>query len=261
MRTWVNGGGIGWWARRRPVVGMVVVGAALAATLPVRAQTLGTFRWQVQPYCNVLTVTVVQQGAQYHLDGTDDLCGAGRQASVVGRAFPNPDGTIGFGLTIVSTTGAAPVHLDVRITVATLAGPWTDSAGNSGTFVFTPGAGTGGSVRPIPPGGIAPGTITTAQIAAGAITATQLAPGAINAAAAAFGACPPGQYLRGLLATGGVLCEPIGTPPLSTSIDTANLVGLKTSIAIGSDGLAIISHRDATNNDLRVTKCNSRTCQ
>jgi hypothetical protein len=97
---------------------MIVVAALLAAMPHLEAQTaLGTFRWQLQPYCNVLTVTVVQQGGQYHVDGTDDLCGAGRQASVVGRAFPNPVQSIGFGLTTVSTTGAAPVHIDARSTV------------------------------------------------------------------------------------------------------------------------------------------------
>ena len=98
------------------------------------AQTLGTFRWQLQPFCNVISVTVVQQGAQYHVDGTDDQCGAARQASVVGRAFPNPDGSIGFGLTTVTTSGAAPIHLDARLSVATLGGSWTDSAGRTHTL-------------------------------------------------------------------------------------------------------------------------------
>lgn len=55
---------------------------------PVGAQTLGTFRFQLQPYCNVVTLTIVQQGAQYQLTGTDDQCGAGPRA--VTGAFPNP---------------------------------------------------------------------------------------------------------------------------------------------------------------------------
>ena len=113
-------------------------------------QTLGTFRWQLQPYCNVITVTVVQDGGQYHIDGTDDQCGAPRRASVVGLAFPNADGTIGMGLTIVTTPGGAPAHIDARVSLATIGGPWTDSAGNSGSFVLTPGAGTGGAPRPLP---------------------------------------------------------------------------------------------------------------
>lgn len=61
------------------------------------AQPVGTFRWQQQPYCNVLTLNVVQAGGVYHLDGYDDQCGAQTLASAVGMAFPNPNGTIAWG--------------------------------------------------------------------------------------------------------------------------------------------------------------------
>lgn len=243
--------------RRRVAVAVVMAVAGLWA--PLRAQTLGTFRWQLRPFCNVITVTVVQQGAQYHIDGTDDQCGAARQASVVGRAFPNPDGTIGFGLTTVTTTGAAPVHLDVRLSIATLGGTWTDSAGNSGSFVFTPGAGSGGSARPVPPGGIAPGSITAAQLAPGSVTAAQLAPGAVSGAVGALGTCPAGQTLRGFVATGPV-CDPVTLPPTTTLVDSGPAsTGDYTSIAIGRDGVPIISHR-VTGGLLRVTHCNNPSC-
>ncbi len=252
--------------RRLPLAGLALIALAMTVTGPgLTAQSLGSFRWQLQPFCNVVTVAVVQQGGQYHVDGTDDLCGAGRLASVVGRAFPNPDGSIGFGLTTVTTTGAAPVHIDARIDAGTLGGTWTDSGGNAGAFVFTPGAGTGGSTRPIPAGGIAPGSITSAQIAAGAITSAQLAPGAITTtliagAAAGFGTCPAGQYLRGIQAGGSVICEPIGTWPISTSVDTGDIVGHSAAIAIGTDGFPVISHYDLTHGDLRVTKCSNAAC-
>jgi hypothetical protein len=120
------------------------------APVTAGAQTLGTYRWQLQPYCNVLTVTVVQQGGQYTIDGTDDQCGATQKASVRGMAFPNTLGTIGFGLTIVTAPGGAPVHVDAAILISTLNGVWEDSAGNNGTLIFTPGAGVGGSPRPLP---------------------------------------------------------------------------------------------------------------
>ena len=244
--------------------------------LQAQGAVLGTFRWQLQPYCNVLTVNVVQVGAQYHIDGTDDLCGAARKASVVGLAFPNPDGRIGFGMTTVTVPGGTPMHIDATIGLPGLNGTWTDSGGNSGGFIFTPGAGTGGGLRPVPAGGIALGTITGAHIAAGAITATQLAAGsvtaaqiapgaitagAIAAAAASFGTCPAGQYLRGIQPNGTVLCEPIGTPPISTTVDDpANGVGYYTSLAIGADGLAVISHQDNTLSALRVTHCSNLAC-
>src|SRR5262245_48450120 len=97
---------------------------ALAVPAVSLAQPMGTFRWQIQPYCNIITLAVVQQGGQYQLDGTDDQCGATQRASVTGLAFQNPDGTIGFGLTIVTAPGGTPVHIDATITIATLGGTW-----------------------------------------------------------------------------------------------------------------------------------------
>jgi hypothetical protein len=113
------------------------------------AQSLGTFRWQLQPYCNVITVQVTQVGSVYRLEGTDDRCGAGADlSSVIGTAFQNPDGTIGFGLNIVSTPGGAPVPVNADIALSSLSGTWRDSGGRSGNFVLTPGAGIGGTPRP-----------------------------------------------------------------------------------------------------------------
>ncbi len=124
---------------------------ALALPAMTHAQSLGTFRWQLQPYCNVVAVGVTQVGGVYRLEGTDDQCGGGRDlASVQGLAFPNPDGTIGFGMTIVTAPGGAPVHVDAEMSIATLGGTWRDSAGATGTFRFTPGAGSGGNPRPQP---------------------------------------------------------------------------------------------------------------
>lgn len=129
---------------------LVLLGGLLTAGVAV-AQPIGAFRWQMQPYCNVVTVNVVQAGGIYHLNGTDDQCGASRVAAAFGEAFLNPDGSIGFGLTIVTTgntVGGAPVHVDATITLATLSGTWRDSSGQAGAWTFTPGAGTGGSTRP-----------------------------------------------------------------------------------------------------------------
>jgi len=55
-------------------------------SMPATAQPLGTFRWQLLPYCNVLTLNVIQQGGIYTLDGTDDGCGAAHAASAAGIA-------------------------------------------------------------------------------------------------------------------------------------------------------------------------------
>jgi hypothetical protein len=112
------------------------------------AQSVGTFRWQLQPYCNVLTLAVTQVGSAYRVEGRDDVCGAGKSASAIGTAYPNPDGSIGFGITVVPAEGPA-VQLTASITLAGFNGTWRDSEGNAGTFIFTPGSSAGGAARPL----------------------------------------------------------------------------------------------------------------
>ena len=121
------------------------------------AQPLGQFRWQLQPYCNVVTVTVTQTGAVYTLDGFDDQCGAGQRAPLVGIATPNPDGTIGFGLQIVTVPGGQGVNVEARIPFPNLTGTWSDSSGQSGTFAFNGQA--AGSPRPAVIAGALPANV------------------------------------------------------------------------------------------------------
>jgi hypothetical protein len=128
-------------------VAIALTAFALLIPSAVGAQSLGTFRWQLQPFCNAVVANVVQQGAIFTLDGYDDMCGAAQRAPLVGLATLNTDGTVAIGLTIVTSAGRG-VQVGARISVPTLAGSWSDSAGNSGTFAF--GASTGGSPRPAP---------------------------------------------------------------------------------------------------------------
>jgi hypothetical protein len=126
----------------------------MATAATADAQFLGTFRWQLQPYCNVVSLGVTQNGGTYRIEGTDDQCGAGAHlASAIGTAFPNPDGSIGLGVNIIVAPGGAAVHVDATVSLATLNGTWRDSAGHAGTFTFTPGPGIGGSPRPVPASG------------------------------------------------------------------------------------------------------------
>jgi hypothetical protein len=257
--------------------------AALAgltcATAPgVRAQGLGAFRWQLQPYCNVVSLNVRQDGAVYTLDGVDDQCGAGRHAAVAGLAFLNPDHSIGFGLTVVTTPGGRPLHIDATITLSTLSGTWRDSEGATGAFVFTPGAAAGGAPRPAPVGAAGP---TGPQGPAGPAgpAGESGPPGPIGPAGPAGprgpvgptgatgpagqglgGTCPSGQYLRGVAAGGSLVCEPMLALPASTNIDDSSVDGRYTSIAIGTDGLPVISHYDVPGNGLKVTHCGNGAC-
>ena len=117
---------------------MLMLGTATAS-----AQPLGTFRWQLQPFCNVLTLNVTHTAGVYTLDGFDDLCGAAARVSANGLAVTNPDGSITFGLTLVLAAGAAPLHIYSTINLTTISGTWRDSAGNTGTFAFNPVAPVG----------------------------------------------------------------------------------------------------------------------
>ncbi len=126
--------------------------ACLLLLLPVSAaaQTIGTFRWQTQPFCNVITVTVTQLGGMYRLEGADNQCGNPTRASAIGTAFPNPDGTIGIGLTIIASPAGSSVHIDATISPGTgFSGTWRDDGGRTGAFVLTAGGGTGGQPRPL----------------------------------------------------------------------------------------------------------------
>jgi hypothetical protein len=149
--------------------------AGLWPAAPASAQTLGTFRWQLQPFCNVVTMTIVQQGIQYQLDGTDDQCGTGRSASLVGRAFVNADQSVSFGFSIVTTPGGTPVHVDaIMLTTGGFSGTWHDSVGNAGNFVFTPGAIVPGAPRPTSASGLPAGSVTNVQLALGTIGVAQI---------------------------------------------------------------------------------------
>jgi len=194
-----------------------VVLAALAVwpAAPADAQSIGVFRWQMQPYCNVVTLSVMQQGGLYTLTGTDDLCGTPRAASAVGAAFMNPDGSVGLGLTLVTNNdpvaAGTPIHVDATIALSSLSGTWRDSAGNIGAFTITQGASTPGSPRPIPSGGVAPGSITSVQIAPTAVGAAQLADGAVTTAK---------------LADGAVTTAHLATPPSVGLVSSDQLISL-----------------------------------
>ena len=184
----------------------LIIGISVAA--PASAQSLGTFRWQLQPYCNVVTLSITQAGAVYTLDGYDDQCGAATRAPVTGSAVPNPDGTIEIGFGIVASPDARPVHVAVAINTATLGGTWTDSAGHSGTFAFTPIGGTGGAPRPAATGNIGAAEVNPEQV--------QLR---------VSGACPSGQAIGEIEQNGTVSCAPTGSGDI-TEIVTPEGSGL-----------------------------------
>jgi hypothetical protein len=182
----------------------VVLLLVCAAHIAAYAQPVGTFRWQLQPYCNVVTLTVTQAGGVYTLDGYDDQCGAQTRAPLTGAATPNPDGTIELGFGIVSSPGAVPVHVAVAINTSTLGGTWTDSAGHTGTFAFTRAGSTGGAPRPPASGTIGAAAVDPAQV--------QLR---VN------GTCPSGQAIDQIQQNGTVSCAPTGSGDITAVVTPA----------------------------------------
>lgn len=114
------------------------------------ADELGTFRWRFAPFCNVITLTVVQDGAALLLSGVDDDCGFTNGSPATGTLFVQ-GGIVTGQVTIVAQTGSAgavAVHNWIQISLGNGSGNWYDDFGNSGSFTFNPSAAPG-SQRPL----------------------------------------------------------------------------------------------------------------
>lgn len=133
-------------ARAFAATALAAAALSFASPAPASAQTVGTFTWQTQPYCNVITVTVIQQGAAFQLTGLDNQCG-GAASPVTGTAIFS-GGTVQMGITVALANGRT-ANLSTSISLGTLSGTWNDDAGLTGAFVFN-GSGAGGGVRPAP---------------------------------------------------------------------------------------------------------------
>lgn len=126
---------------RSSFLSLLVLLSAAIAPAPAVAQVLGTFTWQLQPYCNRVTVTLTGTPGGFVAAGTDDQCGAPKTAAATGLVAFNPDGTIGVALEIVAA-GAVATDVTATVNPANGHGTWSDSAGNSGALTLggaTPG--------------------------------------------------------------------------------------------------------------------------
>jgi len=102
-----------------------------------------------------MVLDVIQEGDVYRLQGIDDQCGqtGGKPAVVTGIGLLDPSGWIRMGLNTTPADGAITEGAVVRasISLAVFSGDWSDNAGQYGSFVFTPGAGTVGPRRNLVP--------------------------------------------------------------------------------------------------------------
>lgn len=114
----------------------LIAAAMLSLPVAAEAQVFGTFTWQMQPYCNRVTLMLTSSPGGYTLSGVDDRCGAVNKGSASGVAVVNGDGSVGLNFTIVTPPAGSAVHVTATASPATGQGTWTDDAGNSGTFVM-----------------------------------------------------------------------------------------------------------------------------
>lgn len=168
------------------------------------AQVFGTFAWQMQPYCNVVTLTLTRTPAGFTLDGADDQCGATNRGSALGVATFNTAGSVTLNFTIVTPPGGRPVHVSAVVSPANGNGIWADSVGNSGTLAFSTSA-PGLPERPFPSSGLPPAVITTVEIAAGAVGSSDVNPAEVQLRVT--GSCSSGEAVTGVNPNGSVSCS------------------------------------------------------
>jgi hypothetical protein len=123
------------------------VAAVLLSPAVANAQVFGTFTWQMQPYCNRVTLTLTNSPGGFNLSGFDDQCAAVTKGSAAGVAVFNGDGTVGLNFTIVTPPAGLAVHVSATASPATGQGTWSDDVGNAGTFALN-GNASGLPVRP-----------------------------------------------------------------------------------------------------------------
>jgi hypothetical protein len=117
---------------------LILAVLVLSAT-PAFSQSLGTFRWQVQPYGSVLRISVTQQGDIFLLDGVELQCGGNASLPVNGVAVPQANGSVILGLTTINENGRG-IHTRATVNTSDFNGFYSDNAGNTNQpFVFNPG--------------------------------------------------------------------------------------------------------------------------
>lgn len=164
----------------------------VVADSPASAQVLGTYPWQMQPYCNVVTLTLAATPTGFTLDGTDDQCGAASKAGVTGTAGFTAGGDVSLAFMIIAVPSARPLAVSATVNPTSGSGTWTDSAGNRGTFTMF-GRSTGLAPRPVaaaPPTPFITGSagrqvvfLTAADVITRTVTVSAPAPGRLAAQA------------------------------------------------------------------------------
>jgi hypothetical protein len=122
---------------------MVASLATLAVLVNAGLGEAQTFRFQLKPFCNKVTLSLVQSTSQsvVGIVGYDDNCGENPRAPIHGTAVLNPNGSITLGYTTslpfsVYQRTDVGLQTSVELPANSNVGSWTNDDGESGTFVF-----------------------------------------------------------------------------------------------------------------------------
>jgi hypothetical protein len=110
--------------------------AAPAAAQPVQPVVIGTFHWQLQPFCSTVSVTVIQEAGQFRVQGTEACAPNDFSRSVYGTALLDGQGWVYLSLStprVQNTLDGTSVYAWFQL--STLSGGWQDDGGRTGSLV------------------------------------------------------------------------------------------------------------------------------
>ncbi len=133
----------------------LMLAAMLFAAAPASAQTIGTFRWRLEPLGSVLNLTITQQGSLFLVHGFEAQCGGNLSLPVSGVIILQESGQAFLGLTSINELGRG-IHTRAYVNTTTFNGTWADNTGyfdQPFTFNPAPGSTCPGGLRTSPTSG------------------------------------------------------------------------------------------------------------
>ena len=114
--------------------------SSIASAQPVQPTIIGTFHWQLEPFCSTLSLTVIQEAGQYRVQGTEACAPNDFSRSVYGTALLDDEGWAYLSLSAPrlqnSLEGTA---IYAWLQLSTMAGGWQDDGGRTGPLTPVPG--------------------------------------------------------------------------------------------------------------------------
>jgi hypothetical protein len=125
-----------------------IVAFALVAP-PAAAQSLGTFYWRMEPYCNTLVLAVIQDAGGFRLQGREDLCDAiyGPQPVEGSVVVSGNSATLALTTNYSGGSRLEGSRVLATINISTLTGFWHDNEGRSGALTRVLATGSPGPRR------------------------------------------------------------------------------------------------------------------